>query len=154
MSQTIQSHQKQGRSQGLTEFIDSFTQCHCQLSLFIDDFGASVHDVGHPSIDTRIILGEVLSRLAGSKDVERKVHGNPVEPGVRLTVALESSKTAISPNEGLLNHVLRLRGIPQHMKYQPEKTSLIPSNQGSEGLFIAFASQLNEFVIALHRHGQ
>jgi hypothetical protein len=78
---------------------------------------------------------------------DRRIDGNPVNPGEKQRVALEAGQGLVGIQKRFLHNVLRVFGITDHPKHSVEQAVLIAAHQLPKGRASALQTFSNEAAV-------
>ena len=150
---------QRGRGLGVVEILQIMENENGPV-LFAHRLKGSLHLDGARRARGRIFRPDVLARplagfferlrdvaLAFAQDVERRVHGDAVDPGRQLRVASERPERAQRADENVLHRVARVLNVSGHPQRDRVDTLLVLFNDRVERPGLAAREPLDELAI-------
>lgn len=154
----VDADEDEGRPQGLAQAVDALTKGAVELFALGVARGIGLGaraGLGEEPVEPRIL--HVDARALGStrpEQVQREVHRDAVNPGVRLAPPVEAGEGLVRADEGLLGDVLGLRPIAQHMEREAVDAAVVATNQGVKGGEVARTRAVDELSVGRRGHAE
>ncbi len=95
------------------------------------------------------LVGDLGACLALAQVVERRVHGDAVDPGGEAGAAVEAVQGAVGAQEGLLHDVLGAGRVAGDAVGEVEDHASMTVHQGSEGVLVTRGSPPHQLQLEL-----